>query len=314
MGLKTSWEMLKQTGLDWVEDKAPQLGAALAFYSVLSVAPLLLIAIAIAGLVFGEEAARGEIVAQIRGMVGEEGAVAIQEMLAHARKPGAGILATVFGIATLLFGASGVFGQLQDSLNTIWEVRPKPGGGVWGFIRSRFLSFAMVLGTGFLLLVSLVLSAVLAALGNYLGGLLPGWAAFVQIANLLISFGVVTLLFALIFKLLPDVRIAWKDVWVGAALTAFLFTVGKFLIGLYLAHAGAGSAYGAAGSLVVLVLWIYYSAQILFFGAEFTQVYAKQYGSQIVPAANAMPVTEEARAEQGLSSTKRAGALKGPRA
>lgn len=300
MNAKTIWLMLKQTASDWVEDKAPQLGAALAFYSLLSIAPLLLIAISIAGLVFGEEAARGGIEHQIEDLVGEQGAQAVEDMLAHAKKPGAGILATVTGIATLLFGASGVFGQLQDSLNTIWEVRPKPGGGVWGFLRTRFLSFAMVLGVGFLLLVSLVLSAGLAAIGNYLGDLLPAWGTLVGVLNFVISFLVITLLFALIFKLLPDVKIAWKDVWFGAALTAALFTIGKFLIGLYLGYASVESSYGAAGSLVVFVLWVYYSAQILFFGAEFTQVYARMFGSRIEPSAHAEPIEEARKAKRDL--------------
>ncbi len=301
MFLKETWEVFKQTSSEWLEDNAARLGAALAFYSVLSLAPLLVIALAIAGAVFGEEAARGEVVAQIGGMVGAEGARAIEDMIAHAQKPGAGVVASLLGALTLLFGAAGVFGELQDALNTIWEVRPRPGRGVWGFMKARFFSFAMVLGTGFLLLVSLVLTAALAALGGFLSGALPVLGPVWHGVNFVISFGVITLLFALIFKVVPDVKIAWKDVWVGAALTAFLFTVGKFLLGLYLGRGTVSSAYGAAGSLVVLVVWIYYSAQILFFGAEFTQVYAKRYGSRIVPAEGAEPVTEEVRAEQGIA-------------
>jgi membrane protein len=311
MFLKEAWAVLKQTGQEWVEDNAARLGAALAFYSVLSLAPLLVIVIAIAAAVFGEEAARGEVVAQIEGMVGREGAQAIQDMIAHAQKPAAGTVATVLGVAVLLFGASGVFGQLQDALNTIWEVRPKSGRGVWGVVKDRFFSFAMVLGTGFLLLVSLTVSAVLHALGEYLAGLMPGLESVWLVVNFLISFGVITLLFALIFKLVPDVKIAWKDVWVGAVLTALLFTAGKFLLGLYLGRGSVSSAYGAAGSLVVLVVWIYYSAQILFFGAEFTQVYAKRYGSQITPSENAEPVTEEARAQQGMTRGEGVGAQRG---
>ncbi len=298
---KESWEVLKQTSSEWLDDHAARLGAALAFYSVLSLAPLLVIVLAIAALVFGEEAARGQLVAQIEDMVGTEGARAIQEIIAHAQKPEAGILATVLGVVTLLFGAAGVFGQLQDALNTIWEIQSKPGRGIWGFLKARFFSFAMVLGTGFLLLVSLVLSAALAALGKYMTDALPGLGPVWQVVNFGVSFGVITLLFALIFKVVPDVIIAWKDVWVGAALTALLFTLGKFLLGLYLGRSSVGSAYGAAGSLVVLVVWIYYSAQILFFGAEFTQVYAKRYGLQIVPTKDAIPLTEEARAEQGMT-------------
>lgn len=302
--MRNLWGMIKQSVSDWVDDKAMQLGAALAFYSLLSIAPLLIITIAVAGLVFGQEAAQGQLVGQMRSMVGTEGAEAIETMLANARRPGAGIVATILGVATLLFGASGVFGQLQTSLNTIWEVQPKPGGGFWGFIRTRFLSFAMVLGIGFLLLVSLVLSALLSALGDLMGGLLPGWQIAAQVLNLAVSFGVITLLFAMIFKILPDVKIAWRDVWIGAALTALLFTLGKYLIGLYLAQASPGSTYGAAGSLVVLILWIYYSSLILFFGAEFTQVYAKAHGSQIEPARNAERIASEERLRQGLSATK----------
>jgi membrane protein len=274
-----SWHVLKTAGSDWVEDKASQLGAALAFYSILSLAPLLLIAVAIAALVFGESTAKGELMEQLTGMIGEQGAGAISTMLDHAQKPGSGIVATVFGLATLLFGASGVFAQLQNAMNTIWEVPPKENAGIWDTIRSRFLSFAMVLGTGFLLLVSLVLSAVISGIGSYLGDRFPAFEPISQLSNAVVSFLVVTLLFAMIFKLLPDTDIAWRDVWVGALLTAVLFTIGKFFIGLYLGKAAVGSAYGAAGSLVVLLIWIYYSAQILFFGAELTQVYAKRYGS-----------------------------------
>lgn len=287
--MKTFWDMLKKTVWEWLKDDAPELGAALAFYSVLSLAPLLIIAIATAGFLFGEEAARGELDTQMRGMVGEEGAKAVQEVLAHAHKPQTGILATGLGIVTLLFGASGVFGQLQSSLNKIWEVQPKAGIGIWGFLQARFLSFTMVLGIGFLLLVSLIVSAVLSGLGNYLGTFFPGWNAVLNFTNAIVSFCLITLLFAMIFKVLPDVQIGWKDVWAGAALTALLFSIGKFAIGKYLGFAAVGSSYGAAGSLVVLVIWIYYSAQILFFGAEFTQVYAATMGSPIVPAANAVP-------------------------
>lgn len=200
------WGLLQETASDWLEDNAPQHGAALAFYSILSLAPVLIIAVSIAALIFGEKAARGELDAQITGLVGKEGADAIQEMLANTQKPGQGMLAA--GLATLLVGASGVFGQLQSSLNTIWEVRPKSGRGIWGFVQDRFLSFAMVLGIGFLLLVSLVLSALLAGIGNFLGILLPGWTWFLQVANFGISFLVITLLFAMIYKILPDVKIA----------------------------------------------------------------------------------------------------------
>jgi membrane protein len=314
MDLASYWPVLKTAALEWVRDKIPQMGAALAFYSVLSIAPLLIIAIAVAGLVFGEQAASGQLDAQIREFVGEEGAGAVKEMLANAQKPGGGILATVVGVVTLLIAATGVFGQLQDSMNTIWEVEPKPGRGIWGLIKDRFLSFSMVFGIGFLLLVSLILSSVLSALGGAFEQVLPVPAALLQGVELLVSFTVITLLFAMIYRFLPDVEIAWGDVWVGSVLTALLFTVGKFAIGLYLGRSSYGSAYGAAGSLVVLLVWIYYSSQILFFGAEFTKAYANQKGSRIRPDEDARPVTAEARARQGFAQKGGARAEAGPRA
>lgn len=274
-----AWTILKTAGADFFEDKAAQLGAALAFYSILSLAPLLIIAISVAGLVFGEEAARGEVSTQIEGMVGPQGAKAVESMLTNARRPAAGTVAAVFGIVMLLVGASGVFGQLQDAMNTIWEVPPKKEAGIWGMVKSRFLSFTLVLGVGFLLLISLLLSAIISGASEYMNGIWPHLEPLWHLANALVSFVVVMLLFAMIFKFLPDTTVAWRDVWVGAALTALLFTVGKFLIGLYLGKSSIASAYGAAGSLVVLLVWIYYSAQILFFGAELTQVYARRHGS-----------------------------------
>lgn len=282
LGLAQIWSMLRDAASDWVEDTAPQLGAALAFYSVLSVAPLLVIAISIASLVYGEEAASRQMLVQAENMVGKEGALAIREMLEHAQKPGSGIFAPVLGIATLLLGASGVFGQLQDAMNTIWEVPAKTGNSVWNFVRARFLSFAMVLGTGFLLLVSLVLSAMISGAGEYLSGQIRDLEPIMHLATALVSFLLVSILFAMIFKLLPDTQVQWRDVWVGAVLTAALFTIGKLVIGAYLGKSGLSSAYGAAGSLVVLVLWIYYSAQILFFGAELTQAYARRFGSRAI--------------------------------
>lgn len=293
-------ELLKETFKEWQEDKASRLAAALAYYTAFSIAPLLIIAIAIAAVVFGEEAARGGVEEQLRGLIGQQGAEAVEEMIKNSSKPAEGTIATIISVFFLLFGASGVFGQLQDSLNTIWEVAPKPGRGMMGFIKDRFLSFAMVLSIGFLLLVSLVLSAVLAGLNNVLGGMMPGLSFLWGILNFLISFGVITLLFALIYRVLPDVKIAWGDVWFGAIITALLFTIGKTLIGLYLGNSSVGSTYGAAGSFVVLLLWVNYSAQILFFGAEFTQVYANKYGSHIVPTKNAVRLTGEDRVQQGI--------------
>lgn len=303
------FSLFKETFDEWNEDKAPRLGAALAFYTVFSLAPLLIIVIAIAGMFLGVEAAQGKIDEQIRGLVGPQGADLIQAMIASARKPQEGILATLIGLSTLVVGGLGAFGQLQEALNTIWEVTPKPGRGIKGVIEDRFASSTLVLGVGFLLLVSLVISALLSAVGNWVSGFLVDFAILAQILNTVLSFGVITLLFALIFKYLPDVEIAWRDVWVGALITSFLFTVGKFLIGLYLGSGSVGSAYGAAGSLIILLLWVYYSTQILFFGAEFTQAYANRFGSKIKPAKNALPITEEARAQQGIPHSAQVEAL-----
>jgi membrane protein len=274
--------LVKLAARKWLADKAPRLGAAVAFYSMLSLAPLLVITIAVVGLAFGEGTARAQVVAQARALVGPQGAEAVAAMVEHARRPGAGILASALGFATLLFGASGVFGELKDALNSIWGVKPPPGGGIGKFIRDRALSFAMVLLVGFLLLAALVLTTALAGLAPSLAGSVPALAWALRGAHLLVSLGVYTLLFALVFRVLPDARIAWRDVWVGAAITATLFAVGTFAIGLYLSKAGVGSPYGAAGSLAVLLVWVYYSAQVLFFGAEVTQVYANRFGSRIV--------------------------------
>jgi len=300
MNLSDGAQLIKQTFSEWREDKAARLAAALAYYAAISLAPLLIILMGIAGLVLGHDAARGQIAAQIQGLVGEQSAQVIQDILVNANRPATGIVATVVSLATLILGASGVFGALQDGLNTVWEVQPKPGRGLLAVIKDRFMSMTMVLGVGFLLLVSLALSAALAALGGYLDRLLPVPPAALHAINFLVSFGVVTLLFALIFKFLPDVQISWSDVWMGSAITSLLFAAGKLLIGLYLGRSTAASAYGAAGSLVVILIWVYYSAQILFFGAEFTQVYANKYGSRIQPAEDAEPVTEQARAQQGM--------------
>jgi membrane protein len=310
MNAKALWDLLKATFSDWNEDKAPRLAAALAYYALFAIAPLLVIVIAIAGLFFGAEAVRGQIVGQMQGLVGEQGGKAIQDMVANAaNRPATGIVATVIGVVTLIVGAVGLFGQLQDALNTIWEVQPKPGRSWMEVIKDRLAPFTMVLGVAFLLLVSLVISAALAGIGTFLGGAFPGLAIVGEVINFVVSFGVITLLFAMIYKVLPDAKIAWNDVWIGAAATALLFTIGKFLIGLYLGRSSTASTYGAAGSLVIILLWVYYSAQILFLGAEFTQVYAKTYGSQIRPAENAVAVTEEARAQQGIPRTEKVAAV-----
>lgn len=282
MTARDAWQMTKETFSEWIDDKAPRKSAALAYYTIFSIAPILIIAIAIASLAFGREAAQGQINEQIRGILGPTGAEAIEDMLASNQSQGTGIFATLIGLGILLFGATGVFAELHDSLNGIWEVKPKPSSGIISTIRERFLSFTMVLGVGFLLLVSLAVSAALAAFGSYLSGMMPGMTVIAHGLNLLVSFGVVTLLFAMIYKVLPDVEISWRDVWIGAAGTAVLFVIGKFLIGLYLGQSSVSSSYGAAGALVIVLLWVYYAAQILFLGAEFTQVYARRYGSRIV--------------------------------
>ncbi len=296
---KAFWELLKVTFTRWSAEKPFQLAAALAYYTLFSLAPLLIIVIAIAGLVFGHEAAQNHIVSTLQGVVGPEGAQAIQALIQQASQPSAGILAILMGTVTLLIGAGGVVGQLQDSLNTIWGVEPKPGRGLLGLVRDRFVSFGMVLGIGFLLLVSLVVSAGLAAVIQVLGGVLPGGEALWHGLEVLVSFGLITVLFALIYKVLPDVHLAWRDVWIGAAVTSLLFTLGKLLLGLYLGRKGVTSAYGAASSLVLILLWVYYSALIVFFGAEFTRVYASVYGAGVAPTDNAQPLSAGTRPQPG---------------
>ncbi len=295
MHSKEIFGILKEAGSEWIEDHAPTLGAALAYYTVFSLAPLLIIIIGIAGLVFGPDAAQGQIFEQLRGLLGEAGAKSMQDLVENANaKPATGIFVTVIGIVTLLFGASGVFGQLQTSLNAIWGVQPKPGRGVLGIIQDRILSFGFILVVGFLLLVSLLLTAAIALVGEWSGGMMPGMEFLIQLLNSVLSLAVITLLFAMLFKFLPDAKIAWHDVWIGAFITAALFTVGKFALGLYLGKSSVSSSYGAAGSLIVLLLWVYYSSQILFFGAEFTQVYANRFGSHVAPADNAVAVQKQA--------------------
>ncbi|MDX2214592.1 MAG: YihY/virulence factor BrkB family protein [Oculatellaceae cyanobacterium bins.114] len=285
--MKKAWRLLTETIAEWNKDKASQMAAALAYYTVFSLAPLLIIAIAVAGFFFGEEAARGEIVGQIKGLVGTDGATVIQTALENSHRPGSNtdLIASLISIVVLIFGASGVFVQLQEALNEIWDVDPNAQKGVGNVVRKRAMSFAVVLSIGFLLLVSLVISAALSAINTFASELLPGFGFIWEWVNVLLSFAVTTLLFALIYKYLPDIEITWHDVWIGAILTSILFSIGRYLIGLYLGNSSFGSTYGAAGSLVILLAWIYYSVQILFFGAEFTQVYARRYGSQVKPLA-----------------------------
>jgi membrane protein len=298
---KLAWSLIKDTVTQWSDDEAARQAASLALYTLLSIAPLIVIAIAIAGAVFGEEAARGQISQQIGALVGAEAGNAIQALVANARAPSEGILSTVIGLVVLLVGASGVFGELQAALNHIWEVKPKPGRGIKGFIKDRFFSFSMVMGVAFLLLVSLVISAGLATLSTHYQSLIP-FPALWQALNVAIALAVSTLLFGLIFKLVPDARTAWKDVLLGGFVTAVLFSIGKVALAWYVGRSATTSPFGAAGSLVALVVWVYYSAQILFIGAEFTQVYASRLGSRIEPKSNAVRVHEEAVTEPPADS------------
>jgi membrane protein len=293
------WSLLTATCHDWYEDRAQRLGAALAYYTIFALTPGLVIVMALAGLLLGP-GAESQIIEQFRELIGKQGAGAIEATIQSARKETLGAAGTALALLPLVIGLWGVFGELQDGLNTIWGVTPKPGRRIRDVVKERFLSFAMVVGIGFLLLVSLVLSAWLAAVSTYVGTLLPAPVAVLEGVNFVISFVVITGSFALIFKLLPDVKVAWRDVWLGAAVTSLFFTIGKLLIGLYLGRSAVASAYGAAGSLVVIVVWVYYSAQILLFGAEFTKVWTRRRGSGFVPEKTAMPVTQEARAEQGM--------------
>ena len=285
MNRKSLQQFLRDIFSQWIEDEPFLLASSLSYYTLFSLTPLLVIAIAVAGLVFGQEAAQNQIVEPIGGMIGPESAQAIEGMIENAsNRPTTGIIATVIAGVTLLIGAGGVVGQLQTSLNKIWGVEPKSGQGVWVFIRQRFISFAMVLAMGFILLVSLVVTAVLTAFSQFIGGLIGGAAFVAHLLDIVVSFAFVTLLFAMIYKFVPDVKIQWKDVWIGAALTSVLFTIGKFAIGLYLGSSGVASAYGAAGSLITILLWVFYSSLIFLLGAEFTQGYASTYGSGVAPA------------------------------
>ncbi len=292
----------------WRKDKALRLGASLAYYTFFSIPSLLVIAVAAGGMFYGEEAVRGRVVEQFQGLLGAHGAQALDTIIRRAGSLRSGLFAAVAGIATLVIGATAVFVELQDALNTIWGVTPRPKSELTYLIRVRALALLVVIGTGFLLLISLVLSTVLASFGAYLSGLWHGPPALLQLlqlGNIVVSTGIITLLFAMIFRVLPDARIAWKDVWLGAAVTAVLFTLGKFLIGLYLGRTRIESIFGGAGSLAILLVWVYYSSQIFFFGAEFTQVYANTYGSKIRPEKYARRITPRERVEQGMSASRR---------
>ena len=284
---KSIWELLKSSLTQWLNDQPFQMASSLAYYTIFSLAPLLIIVTAIAGFAFGKDAAEQQIFERIQRTIGQQGAEAIHGLIQNAsNQPETGIISGVLGFVVLLFGAGAVVGQLQASLNTIWRVVPKPGQGVWHFIHQRFMSFAMILGIGFLLLVSLIVNAAVTGLAKLIGNFL----ALAYALDLLISLVFITALFAMIYKFLPDVELRWGDVWIGAALTSLLFSIGEFLIGFYLGHSSVTSSYGAAGSLITILLWVYYSSLIFFLGAEFTQVYAAQHGSGSAAAENATPM------------------------
>ena len=293
--LSNAFTLLKQTFNEWLQDKAPQLGAALAYYTVFSLAPLILVLLSVVGVIFRKDPAGAwdKITQQMSYFLDPSAVQVVQSIAQKASQPGKSTIATIIGVALALFGASGVFGQLQDALNTIWKVKAKPTQGVWGFLRNRFLSFGMVAGVCFLLLVSLTLESLLKGFSHYVQSVLPGGIVVAMSVYLIFDFAVIVFLFAMIFKFLPDATIQWRDVWIGAVMTAILFGIGKWLLGLYLGSGAAGSAYGPASSLITLLLWVYYSSQILLFGAEFTQVYADRAGREVKPSEYAVRVRTE---------------------
>jgi membrane protein len=280
-----SVDLLKQTAKEWVDDGAPQLGAALAYYTVFALAPMVLLLLAIIGVVFRNDphGAWTRVTEQMSYFLDKSAVQMVQQIARQVSTPAKSTLGGIIGLALAVFGATGVFGQLQNALNTIWGVKAKPGGGIWGFVRSRFLSFALLAGIGFLLLVSLVIEAVIKAFSHYLQNVMPGALTIIIPIYLAFDFVIISAVFAMIFKILPNATIRWRDVWLGAVITALLFLIGKWALGIYLGSGTAASAYGAASSLITLLLWVYYSSQILLFGAEFTQVYANRCGARIEP-------------------------------
>lgn len=301
--MKTTWTILKESFNEFSEDRVLRLAAATAYYAVFSVGPLLVLIVGVAGLAFGEENVRNEVNRQVQSLVGGKSATIIGSMMS-AQTKGGSLMATIIGGVALVMGASGVFGQLQDSLNTIWGVTAKPGQSLWVLIRSRFFSLATVLGIGFLLVVSMALSAFVNAFAHYIGAMIsvPAWV--VPVINGVASFALISLLFALLFKVLPDVKLSWRYVWIGAIGTSLLFTVGKFLLGFYLSREASASAYGAGSAFIVILLYIYYSSVIVYFGAEFTRAYARHFGSGIEPSRYAIQITDKERAEQGMPRQK----------
>jgi len=302
------WNLTKASVSAWSEDKAPSRGAALSYYTIFAMPPLFMIAIFMASLIFNPASVQSEIFSEVGGVIGKKSAEAIQTAMTAQYQTDKGLFASAIAIITLLISTTGLFVELQDALNSIWGVEARPKQGVIGFIRMRLLSFAMVVGIGFLLLVSLVVSAALAAFSKLLNELLPGMGVLSVVTGGLISFAVITVLFAMIFKVLPDVKIAWRDVWVGAIVTSLLFTLGKFLLGWYLGRSTTISAYGAAGSVVLVLLWVYYSAQILFFGAEVTKVYANRFGARLEPSAYARWIAPHQMDKQAAARAKLARA------
>ncbi|MDP3412196.1 MAG: YihY/virulence factor BrkB family protein [Polaromonas sp.] len=281
MHFKHFYRLAKQSVTAWIDDYAPSMGAAISYYTVFSIAPLLIIVIAVAGLVWGRDAVQGEIVAQLTGLIGRDGAVGVQALIESANQPAKGVIATLISVGVLLVGATTVFAELQSALDRVWDVPPsQKASGIWATLRARLLSLGFILGLGFLLSVSLVFSAGVAAFGGWANGLFPGWELLLQVVNTAISLGISSLLFAMIFKLMPQATVSWRDVWVGAGVTAVLFEIGKALIGLYIGKSSVTSSFAAAGSLVVLLVWVYYSAQIFLLGAEFTWVFAHEHGSR----------------------------------
>jgi membrane protein len=290
------WTMAKEAVSAWSNDYAPSMGAALSYYSVFSLAPLLFIVISVAGLIFGGEAARGELFGQLRGLMGDEAAAAVEAMLAGLRTPERGATSALISVGVLFIGATSVFGELQDSLDRIWHVPARErSGGLWGLLRTRLLSLGMILGIAFLLMVSLVMSAAISALGKWWSGVFGEWELLLQAVNALVGYAMTTVVFAMIYKYIPRVKVAWRDVWLGAAVTALLFTFGRTLIGLYIGKSGIASGFGAAGSVAIVFVWVYYSAQIFLLGAEFTHVYAQRCGSRQSEPAPHRPLPQPAR-------------------
>jgi len=280
MTMKEVWVLVKSAFTSWSQDHAQSMGAALAYYTMFSIAPLLLIVISMTGILFGPEAARGEIYGQLTHLMGEQGALGVQNLLESTNQPTEGVAATSIGIVLLLVGATTVFAELQDSLDRIWRAPARAGGGIWALIRARLLSFGMILGIGFLLMVSLVFSAGLSAVSKWWSPVFSGWVVIAGFVNFIFSFLLTTGMFAMIYKVMPRVNICWSEVWIGAAITATLFTVGKWLIGIYIGRSAFSSGYGTAGSLLALLVWVYYSAQIFLMGAEFTWAYSHIFGSR----------------------------------